>query len=128
MGRAGIYRFFGHAPVIATAWKLVRWPLLLAILLAVIAALYRYGPNVRHAWRQCLPGAALAVLLWMGAAALFRATQGSDGADGPGLDEDDEGFPHCPRTAYSVVGDAKGNRKASLRSYGEQGVVTGSRL
>jgi hypothetical protein len=74
----------------------VRWPLLLAILLAVIAALYRYGPNVRHTWRQCLPGAALAVLLWVGAAALFRATQGSDGADGPGLDEDDEGFPHCP--------------------------------
>ena len=74
----------------------MRWPLLLAILLAVIAAVYRYGPNVRHTWRQCLPGAALAVLLWVGAAALFRATQGSDGADGPGLDEDDEGFPHCP--------------------------------
>ena len=73
MGRAGIYRFFGHAPVIATALKLVRWPLLLAILLAVIAAVYRYGPNARHTWRQCLPGAAPAVLLWVGAAALFRA-------------------------------------------------------
>ena len=62
----------------------MRWPLLLAILLPVIAAVYRYGPNVRHTWRQCLPGAALAVLLWVGAAALFRATQGSDGTDGPG--------------------------------------------
>ena len=28
---------------------------------------------MRHTWRQCLPGAALAVLLWVGAAALFRA-------------------------------------------------------
>jgi len=61
VGRAGIYRFFGHAPVIATALKLVRWPLLLAILLAVIAAVYRYGPNARHTWRQCLPGAAPAM-------------------------------------------------------------------
>ena len=51
----------------------MRWPLLLAILLAVITAVYRYRPNVRHTWRQCLPGAALAVLLWVGAAALFRA-------------------------------------------------------
>ena len=52
--------------------KLVRWPLLLAILLAVIAALYRYGPNVRQTWRQCLPGAALAVLLWVGGRAVPR--------------------------------------------------------
>jgi hypothetical protein len=63
VGRAGIYRFFGHAPVIATAWKLVRWPLLLAILLAVIAAVYRYPAPTRgvpggsacpeRRWRCC---------------------------------------------------------------------------
>src|SRR6476646_6526399 len=59
VGRAGIYRFFGHAPVIATAWKLVRWPLLLA----VIAAVYRYPAPTRgipggsacleRRWRCC---------------------------------------------------------------------------
>jgi membrane protein len=72
-GRAGIDRFFGHVPVVAQLWAVVRWPLLVAVLLGVTVALYRYGPNVRLTWRQCLPGAALAVLLWIGAAVAFRA-------------------------------------------------------
>jgi uncharacterized BrkB/YihY/UPF0761 family membrane protein len=46
--------------------------LLFFVLLGVIVNLYRYGPNVRLSVRQCLPGACLAVVLWIGAAGVFR--------------------------------------------------------
>ena len=72
-GRAGLDRFLGRTPVVAQLWAVVRWPLLISILLFVIAGLYRYGPNARHPWRQCLPGAAVAVALWIAAAIGFRA-------------------------------------------------------
>lgn len=72
-GSAGMDRFLGRVPVVAQLWAVIRWPLLVAVLLGVIIALYRYGPNIRLSWRQCLPGAALAVLLWIAAAVAFRA-------------------------------------------------------
>lgn len=53
-------------------WQIGRWPLLLLILLAFLLSLYRFCPNVRHGWRQCLPGAVLGVLLWIAAAVGFR--------------------------------------------------------
>ncbi len=72
-GTVGMDRFLGRVPVVAQTWAVIRWPLLIGVLLGVIIALYRYGPNVKLAWRQCLPGAALAVVLWIAAAAAFRA-------------------------------------------------------
>jgi membrane protein len=71
-GHAGIDRVMGRAPVVAQLWMVLRWPLLFFILLGVIVNLYRYGPNVRLSVRQCLPGACLAVVLWIGAAGVFR--------------------------------------------------------
>jgi membrane protein len=72
-GSAGMDRFLGRVPVVAQLWAVIRWPLLIAVLLGVIIALYRYGPNIKLSWRECLPGAALAVLLWIAAAVAFRA-------------------------------------------------------
>jgi membrane protein len=72
-GGAGLDRFMGRVPVVAQLWAVVRWPLLVGVLLGVIAALYRYEPNIRLTWRQCLPGAAVAVVLWIAAAVAFRA-------------------------------------------------------
>lgn len=71
-GSAGLDRVMGRAPVIAQLWMVLRWPLLFFVLLGVIVNLYRYGPNVRLSVRQCLPGACLAVVLWIGAAGVFR--------------------------------------------------------
>jgi membrane protein len=71
-GHAGLDRVMGQAPVVAQLWMVLRWPLLFFILLGVIVNLYRYGPNVRLSIRQCLPGACLAVVLWIGAAGVFR--------------------------------------------------------
>jgi membrane protein len=72
-GKSGLDRFMGRAPVVAQLWQVIRWPLLFVVLLGVIVNLYRYGPNLRLGVRQCLPGACLAVVLWVGAAVGFRA-------------------------------------------------------
>jgi membrane protein len=69
----GIDKWLASVPIAADIWNLVRWPILVLILVGLLVGLYRYSPNVRHRWRDCLPGAALGVLLWAGAAAIFRA-------------------------------------------------------
>ena len=69
----GIDKWLASVPIAADIWNIVRWPILVLILVALLVGLYRYSPNVRHRWRDCLPGAALGVLLWAGAAAIFRA-------------------------------------------------------
>ena len=69
----GIDKWLASVPVAADIWNIVRWPILVLILVALLVGLYRYSPNVRHRWRDCLPGAAVGVLLWAGAAAIFRA-------------------------------------------------------
>jgi hypothetical protein len=48
--------------------------LLLAIVVAFLVALYRFSPNVRHGWRDCLPGAVLGAALWICAAVAFRVS------------------------------------------------------
>ncbi len=50
----------------------VRWPILLAVSVAVLAALYRWGPD-RHPrrFRYIWPGAVLASLLWVLAGIIF---------------------------------------------------------
>jgi membrane protein len=39
----------GLAPAIATAWNIIRWPLVLALAVVFVAVLYTLTPNVRHA-------------------------------------------------------------------------------
>lgn len=72
-GRAGLDRFFARTPVVAQLWDIGRWPLLAGILLGILVLLYRYGPNVPHTYRHCLPGAVIGVALWIAAAIGFRA-------------------------------------------------------
>jgi membrane protein len=69
----GIDKWLASVPVAADIWNVVRWPILVLILVALLLGLYRYSPNVRHRWRDSLPGAVVGVLLWAAAAAIFRA-------------------------------------------------------
>ncbi|MDB5512214.1 MAG: hypothetical protein JWR08_1697 [Enterovirga sp.] len=49
-----------------------RWPLLLAVTLFAVAALYRYGPSRDRAqWRWLAPGSLLATIGWMAFSMLF---------------------------------------------------------
>jgi membrane protein len=72
----GLARRLGMSDEYALAWSLLRWPLLLAMVVVFLIFLYRYSPNVRHCWRDCLPGALVGALLWICAAAAFRLTAG----------------------------------------------------
>ncbi|MBK1725172.1 YihY/virulence factor BrkB family protein [Thiocystis violacea] len=71
--------------------NLVRWPVLAALALTMLAILYRYGPSRRLArWRWVSVGSLVAVVLWLAASGLFslyvsqfgsyNATYGSIGA------------------------------------------------
>jgi membrane protein len=72
----GLARHLGLSDEYALAWSLLRWPLLLAMVVAFLVFLYRFSPNVEHCCRECLPGALVGAALWIVAAAAFRLTAG----------------------------------------------------
>jgi membrane protein len=45
-------------------WTLLRWPTALILLALVVAAVYRYAPNVDLTFRSVLLGALVAMLFW----------------------------------------------------------------
>jgi membrane protein len=48
-----------------TVWGIVKWPVMLLIVMAIVASLYYIAPNVRHPrFRWITPGGILAVALW----------------------------------------------------------------
>ena len=56
----------GFGDTAVTVWGIVKWPLMLAIVTGVIAALYYIAPNVRQPrFRWVSPGGILAVVLWV---------------------------------------------------------------
>lgn len=85
--RTGVASDLGLGHAYAAVWAVVRWPVLLLIIVTFLASLYRFSPNVRHGWRDCLPGAVLGAGLWILAAVAFRVSaavglQGSRGVAG----------------------------------------------
>lgn len=61
------------AAVMLTALSALYWPVLGLLVLAAITTLYHVGIPWRTPWRRDLPGAVLAMLLWLLAAAGLRA-------------------------------------------------------
>jgi membrane protein len=56
----------GLGPVAETLVNLLRWPLLFAVALIILAIIYRYGPSRAHPrWRWVTWGAAVATVLWL---------------------------------------------------------------
>jgi membrane protein len=61
--------------------RLLRWPVLLACIAVLVAALYRYGPSrAKPQWRWITWGSAVAAILWIIASALFSWYAGNFGA------------------------------------------------
>ncbi|NED11113.1 YihY/virulence factor BrkB family protein [Streptomyces sp. SID9124] len=52
-------------------WAVLKWPLLLCLVAALITVLFRTGPGPARGARQALPGGMLAALLWLAASAGF---------------------------------------------------------
>jgi membrane protein len=62
----------GLGSAAVTAWDIAKWPVLLAVVVVMIALLYYASPNARlHGVKSILPGAALAVVVWLIASAGF---------------------------------------------------------
>jgi membrane protein len=62
----------GVSRALIAVWYVGRWPVVLLVLVAFLACLYRFAPSVRHSWRHLVPGAVLGVGLWILAAVAFR--------------------------------------------------------
>ncbi|MEL6801625.1 MAG: YihY/virulence factor BrkB family protein [Pseudomonadota bacterium] len=62
----------GAGPAIIDAALFLRWPLMFILGAVGIAALYRYGPDRRHArWRWLTPGAFIGCTLWVAGTVAF---------------------------------------------------------
>jgi membrane protein len=60
----------------SSVWSIARWPIGFALVVGFLICLYRFSANVRHCWRDCLPGAVAGATLWISAAVVFRLTAG----------------------------------------------------
>jgi membrane protein len=62
----------GVGSAAVTAWDIAKWPVLLAVVVVMIALLYYAAPNAKlRGVKSILPGAALAVVVWLVASAAF---------------------------------------------------------
>ena len=69
-----LFGFIGLDETAARIWSVARWPGALAVAMLAFAFVYYVTPDVRQrAFHWLTPGAALAVLLWLGATLAFSA-------------------------------------------------------
>jgi membrane protein len=67
-----IWGFIGLGNGGAHVWSLVRWPLAVLVAMIAFGLVYYVTPDVRHrSFRFVLPGAVVAVALWLGASYAF---------------------------------------------------------
>jgi membrane protein len=59
----------GHA--FNLAWNLLRWPVIFALMMTALSALYRYAPALKLSWRETIPGAVTATGVWIVASLAF---------------------------------------------------------
>ena len=62
----------GISSTATTIWDIAKWPVMLAIAIAIVAVLYYATPNVKvRGFRWVTPGSIFAVVVWLIASALF---------------------------------------------------------
>jgi membrane protein len=62
----------GLSDAVVTAYQIAKWPILLAVVMAMIAVLYYASPNVKlRGFKWVTPGSVLAVVVWIVASAAF---------------------------------------------------------
>ena len=71
---SSIGRQLGVGPDAISAWQVARWPVMAAIVINLVAALYYLTPNVRPpSLRWITPGAVLSLVAWLVFSAAFAA-------------------------------------------------------
>lgn len=61
----------GLGDTAVTVWNIAKWPVMLLLVVLIVMLLYWAAPNVRRRVRRVMPGAVLAVVIWLIASALF---------------------------------------------------------
>ena len=65
--------YLGYSSAFATAWKIIQWPVVLAVMISAFALIYYFAPDLRRqAWQWLTPGAAIGVALWLLVSLAFR--------------------------------------------------------
>ncbi len=67
-----IARATGLGPVFAWTWKILQWPLVLALVALGAAAVYYFAPDAEQEWVWVTPGAVLAAVIWLAASLGFK--------------------------------------------------------
>lgn len=97
-------RRFGLGEAWALAWTVGRWPVLMVIVVAFLALVYRLAPTVEQRWRDCLPGAAFGFALWVLASAGFRLYLDlGGGPQSPRFDPEQEALAAAGRVVGALV-------------------------
>lgn len=84
-------------------WTLGRWPALGIILTGFLLAVYQLVPARRIGWRRSLPGAIVAMLVWIAVAAGFRAYLATGITPGQGLSVRTEALISVSRAVGALV-------------------------
>ena len=104
LGRTGGFaRDLGLGEAYSVAWRIARWPLLLALIVTFLACLYRFSPSVRHPWRECLPGALVGAALWIVAGVAFRLLAALGLRSSSGVADDDPAVQIIGQSISAVV-------------------------
>jgi len=73
---SGIGQYLGVPAHFAFLWRIIQWAVIVILLLVSFAVLYRFGPNLKdRRWQWSIPGAVVAVTLWVAATLLLRVYQ-----------------------------------------------------
>lgn len=65
-------RWFGFPAIFAWVWKILQWPVVVALVITGIGFVYYFAPDVEQDWVWITPGSALATLLWLAGSLGFR--------------------------------------------------------
>jgi membrane protein len=75
-----IARATGLGPIFAWTWKVLQWPVVLALVATGAGLVYYFGPDAEQTWVWVTPGSVLAAVLWFAASLGFKAYVASFGA------------------------------------------------
>jgi len=69
VGSQAVESLAGHVgldAIFVTIWSWLRWPVATVLLMLTIAFIYFVAPNIKPKFKKMIPGAVLAVLVWIG--------------------------------------------------------------
>jgi len=62
----------GLGSVFRWSWKILQWPVVLALMVTGIGMIYYFAPDVKQEWKWITPGAAFATVVWLIVSLAFR--------------------------------------------------------